>query len=132
MDNETQQIPRHHLAAAGAVYLVQAEHSQTGNVVRESHGTMNAAITRAAILLQAGYSIEIWSSLSVGEHCRHASGMDTQKSKVSYSLQARHADGGDDVSESYPTIKAAVARAVELLQRGYTVEIASSPSIETR
>jgi hypothetical protein len=57
--------------------------------------------------------------------------MDTQKSKVSYSLQASHADG-DVVSESYPTIKAAVARAVELLQRGYTVEIASSPSIETR
>ena len=57
--------------------------------------------------------------------------MDTQKSKVRYSLQASHADG-DVVSESYPTIKAAVARAVELLQRGYTVEIASSPSIETR
>ena len=48
--------------------MVQAEHSQTGNVVQESHGTMNGAITRAAALLQAGYSIEIWSSLSLGEH----------------------------------------------------------------
>jgi len=68
MDIETQQIPRRHIDATGAVYLVQAEHSQTGNAVRESHGTMNAAITRAAALLQAGYSIEIWSSLAQGEH----------------------------------------------------------------
>ena len=68
MDRETQQIPRRHVDTAGAVYLVQAEHSQTGNVVQESHGTMNGAITRAAALLQAGYSIEIWSSLSLGEH----------------------------------------------------------------
>jgi ribosomal protein S1 len=58
--------------------------------------------------------------------------MDAQKNKVSYSLQASHPDGGDVVSESYPTIKAAVEHAVELLQTGYTVEIASSPLIETR
>ena len=58
--------------------------------------------------------------------------MDTGKSKASYSLQARHPNGGDTISESYATMKAAVARAVELLQAGYTVEIASPPLIETR
>jgi hypothetical protein len=68
MDIETQQIPRRHIDAAGTVYLVLAEHSRTGNVVRESHGTMNAAITRAAALLQAGYGIEIWSPMSLEEH----------------------------------------------------------------
>ena len=60
------------------------------------------------------------------------SGMDTRKAKVCYSLQASHPDRGDVVSESYSTMKAAVARAVELLQTGYTVEIRSSPLIETR
>ena len=55
-----------------------------------------------------------------------------EESKVSYSLQAHRPDGGDVISENYTTMKAAVARAVELLQAGYTVEIASSPLIETR
>jgi hypothetical protein len=68
MDIETQQIPHRHIDASSAVYLVLAEHSRTGNVARESHGTMNAAVTRAAALLQAGYSIEIWSPMSLEEH----------------------------------------------------------------
>ena len=34
MDIEAQQIPRHHIDATGVVYLILAEHSQAGNVVR--------------------------------------------------------------------------------------------------
>jgi len=54
------------------------------------------------------------------------------ESAVSYSLKAHRLDDDDIISENYTTIKAAVARAVELLQTGYKVEIASSPLIEKR
>jgi len=54
-----------HSDATCAAYSVQAEHSQTGDVVREGYATMNAAVMRAADLIQAGYSIEIWSPASL-------------------------------------------------------------------
>ncbi len=68
MDIEMLQIPRRHIDATRLAYSVQAEHSQTGDIVQESHGTLNAVVTRAAALLRAGYSIEIWSPMSVEEH----------------------------------------------------------------
>jgi len=61
MNIETQHIPRRHIGAAGAVYLVQAKHSQPGNVVRESHATIRAAVARGVELVQAGYSVDICS-----------------------------------------------------------------------
>jgi len=72
MDIETLQIPRRHIEATRATYSVQAKHPHTGDVVRESHDTMNAAATSAAALLQAGYSIEIWSAMSLEERRGHS------------------------------------------------------------
>jgi hypothetical protein len=51
--------------ATEAAYSVQAKHSQMGDVVREGYATMTAAVARAADLIQAGYSIEIWSPASL-------------------------------------------------------------------
>ena len=68
MDIETLQIPYFHVGATQTGYLVQAEHSQTSDVVREGHATMKAAVARAITLMQAGYSIEIWSRASLEEH----------------------------------------------------------------
>ena len=68
MDIETLQNTHFHVAASQAGYSVHAEHSQTGDVVREGHATMKAAIAHAITLMQAGYSIEIWSPASLEEH----------------------------------------------------------------
>jgi hypothetical protein len=57
--------------------------------------------------------------------------MDRHESKANYSLHANHPDKCDVVSESHFTIKGATSRAVELLQVGYKVEIASSTVVET-
>ena len=65
MDIDALQIPRFHIEVAHAAYSVHAEHSQTGDVVREGYATLQAAVARAAELLQAGYSIEIWSPASL-------------------------------------------------------------------
>lgn len=51
--------------AIHAAYSMQAEHPQTGDVVREGYAAMKAAVARAADLIQAGYSIEIWSPASL-------------------------------------------------------------------
>ena len=53
------------IGATLAAYSVQAEHSQTGDAVREGYATMHAAVIRAVDLIQAGYSIEIWSPASL-------------------------------------------------------------------
>jgi hypothetical protein len=68
MDIETLLIQDIPAAATQAAYSVQAQHSKTGDVVREGHATMKAAVARAIALMQAGYSIEIWSPASLEEH----------------------------------------------------------------
>jgi hypothetical protein len=68
MDTETLKITRSQIDATHAGYSVQAKHSQTGDVVRESHATMKAAVARGVELVQAGYSIEIWSPAYLEEH----------------------------------------------------------------
>ncbi len=62
------QMPHSHIDATHTGYSVQARHSQTGDVVRESHATMKAAVARGVELAQAGYSIEIWSPAYLEGH----------------------------------------------------------------
>jgi hypothetical protein len=46
-----------------------------------------------------------------------------------YLVQAEHPELGTTIGENYATMNAAVARAVELIQDGYTVEISSTSSL---
>src|SRR6266436_1116137 len=68
MDTETLQISRSHMDSTHTGYSVRAKHSKTGDVIRESHATLKAAVSRGVELVQAGYSIEIWSPASLEEH----------------------------------------------------------------
>ena len=51
---------------------------------------------------------------------------------ASYLVQAEHPEFGTALGESYASMPAAIARAVELLREGYTVEIRSVPSVAPR
>jgi len=48
-----------------------------------------------------------------------------------YLVQAEHPESGSVLEENYVGIPAVIARAVELLREGYTVEIRSDSSVAT-
>ena len=68
MNIESLHIPLIDIRATHLGYTVQAEHPKTGDAVSASYATMNAALARSIELLQAGYSLEIWSPASLEEH----------------------------------------------------------------
>jgi hypothetical protein len=49
-----------------------------------------------------------------------------------YSVQAEPPESGTAIGESYANMPAAIARAVELIREGYTVEIFSASSVAPR
>ena len=49
---------------------------------------------------------------------------------AAYSVQAKHSQMGDVVREGYATMRAGVARAADLIEGGYGVEIWSPASLE--
>jgi hypothetical protein len=49
-----------------------------------------------------------------------------------YLVQAEHPESGTAAGESYASMSAAIARAVELLQEGYIVEISSVATVVSR
>jgi hypothetical protein len=53
--------------------------------------------------------------------------MDIGEPPTGYTLQAEHPEAGTAIVESHATIKAAIARAAELITDGYCVEIGSPP-----
>jgi hypothetical protein len=65
MDIETLQTKPSHTPSAHAGYLVHAQNSHTGVLVRENHATMKAAVAHSVVLLRAGYSVGIWSAASL-------------------------------------------------------------------
>jgi hypothetical protein len=54
------------------------------------------------------------------------------KSSNYSSVQAEHPEFGTAIGESYATVNAAVARAVDLIREGYTVEIFSASAVAPR
>jgi hypothetical protein len=57
----------------------------------------------------------------------HCCDMDVGEPPVGYTLQAEHPKSGTAIVESHATMKAAIARAAELITGGYCVEIGSPP-----
>ena len=53
--------------------------------------------------------------------------MDIGELRTGYTLQAEHPAVGTTIVESHATMKAAIARAAELIADGYRVEIGSPP-----
>src|SRR3954451_18886662 len=53
------------IAAAQGRYVLQGQHSRTGQPVAESITNLSSAVTRASELIGAGYVIDIWSPTSL-------------------------------------------------------------------
>ena len=62
---ELLQDPGPPIATVQGRYLLQGQHSGTGNAVAESFTNLNSAVIRASELIRAGYVIEIWSPTSL-------------------------------------------------------------------
>jgi hypothetical protein len=52
------------IAAAQGRYVLQGQHSRTGQPVAESLTNLSSAVIRASELIGAGYVIDIWSPTS--------------------------------------------------------------------
>src|SRR5215212_4465027 len=53
------------IVAARGRYVLQGQHSRTGQPVSESLTNLSSAVTRASELIGAGYVIDIWSPPSL-------------------------------------------------------------------
>jgi hypothetical protein len=55
--------------------------------------------------------------------------MDIGEPRAGYTLRAEHPEAGTDIVENHPTMKVAIARAVELIADGYGAEIGSPETL---
>jgi hypothetical protein len=55
-----------------SAYSLEIEDPRTGATTFESHMSLAAVVTRAEMLIEAGYNIGIWSAASVEQRPRHA------------------------------------------------------------